>query len=251
MFPITRIFGFELNNYVLLYIIAILVSVLLLRLELKRNNYPRQFYAILITIGIIAGMIGAKIYYFLEVWDEVIHSPLKNFFEIGGSGWYGGFILGGIAVVLTIKIKRLPLLKTLDIIILVVPLGQVFGRIGCFLAGCCHGIPSKVPWAVSFPEGLYPKNVKVHPTQLYEMFVALCIFILLWKLRKKELKPGLKISLYLILSGLGRFIVEFYRINPKILVGLTAPQLLSVLSILLGVFLVLKVNRKDTKQKVV
>jgi phosphatidylglycerol:prolipoprotein diacylglycerol transferase len=246
MFPVLKIFGLELNNYIFLYIVAIVFSTLLLRHELKRNHYPPHLYIWLIATGVISGMIGSKIYYFLEVWNEVIHSPFKNFFEIGGSGWFGGFIFGGVAVVLTIKMKKLPVLKTLDIIILVVPFAQIFGRMGCFLAGCCHGIPTTVPWGMAFPEGLYPKNVKVHPTQLYEMLVALGIFILLWKLRQRELKHGIKVSLYLILAGIGRFVVEFYRINPKILLGFTVPQCLSVLCIILGTFLIIKANQKDT-----
>jgi len=156
--------------------------------------------------------------------------------------------LGGISIVLILKIKRLPVLETLDVIIPVVPLGQVFGRLGCFLGGCCHGTPANVPWALSFPNGQYPAYVKVHPTQLYEMFIYLGIFILLWKLRKKEMKNGLKFSLYLILAGPGRFIVEFYRINPQTtLFRLTAPQIIAILGMMLGAFIIIYVNRTGAK----
>jgi phosphatidylglycerol:prolipoprotein diacylglycerol transferase len=247
MYPVIRILHFEVESYIVLYLVAFIVATFLLKYELKRNNYPSYLYALLMITGSITGIIGSKIYYFFEIWDEFILSPLEPLFNIPGSGWYGGFILGGISIVLILKIKKLPVLETLDVIIPVVPLGQVFGRLGCFLAGCCHGTPANVPWALSFPNGQYPAYVKVHPTQLYEIFIYLCIFILLWKLRKKEMKNGLKFSLYFILAGLGRFIVEFYRINPQTLFRLTAPQIIALLGIMLGTFIIIYVKRKGAK----
>jgi phosphatidylglycerol:prolipoprotein diacylglycerol transferase len=244
MYPVIHIFQFDVDSYMLFYCIAFTVATALLRHELRRNNYPPYLYITLMTVGLITGIIGSKIYYFFGIWNEFILSPFETFFNIAGSGWYGGFVLGGISVVLAQRLKKLPILKTLDIMVPIVPIGQVFGRFGCFLAGCCHGIPSNLPWALSFPNGLYPIHVKVHPTQLYEMFTYLCIFILLWKLRKKEMKYGVKFSLYLVLAGLGRFIVEFYRLNPKILLSLTLPQIIAALGIMLGAFVIIDFKPK-------
>lgn len=245
MYPVIHIFNFDLESYLVLYLIAFIVATFLLKHELKRHNYPSYLYATLMVVGLITGIIGSKIYYLFVTWNEFILSPYGIIFSVAGSGWYGGFILGVISIVLTLKIKKLPVLKTLDVLIPIVPIGQAIGRIGCFLAGCCHGIPSDVPWALSLQNGLYPTYVKVHPTQFYEMFIYLCVFILLWKLRKKEMKHGLKFSLYLILAGFGRFIVEFYRLNPKTLFLLTVPQIIAILSIMLGTFIILNVKRKD------
>jgi phosphatidylglycerol:prolipoprotein diacylglycerol transferase len=245
MCPVIHIFQIDLESYIVFYLIALIVATVLLKYELQRNNYSPYLYSLLVVVGFITGIIGSKIYNLFETWDAFILSPFETFFNMGGSGWYGGFILGGISIVLTLKIKKLPVLKTLDVMILIVPITQVFGRLGCFLAGCCHGTPSSVPWALSFPDGLYPADVRVHPTQLYEMFIYLCIFILLWKLRKKEMQYGLKVSLYLVLAGLGRFIVEFYRLNPKILFWLTAPQMIAIIGIMLGAFIAINVKRKD------
>jgi phosphatidylglycerol:prolipoprotein diacylglycerol transferase len=182
---------------------------------------------------------GSKIYHFFEIWDEVILNPAENLFSISGWGWYGGFIFGTISIVLLLRFKKLPILGTFDIIAPVIPLGQAIGRVGCFLSGCCHGIPSKVPWAVSFPYGQFPTYVKVHPTQLYETLIYLSIFILLWSVRKKELERGLKFSLYLISAGLGRFMVEFYRLNSQVLFRLTVPQIIAMMSITIGVFIIM------------
>jgi len=245
MYPVIRILHFEVDSYIFLYLIAFIVATFLLKHELKRKNYPPYLYALLMITGLAAGIIGSKIYYFFEIWKQFILSPLEPLFNIPGSGWYGGFILGSIAILLILRIKKLPVLETLDVIIPIVPLGQALGRLGCFFGGCCHGIPTNVPWAVSFPNGQYPPSVKVHPTQLYEMLIYLCIFILLWKLRKKEMKNGLKFSLYLLLAGLGRFIVEFYRINPQTpLFRLTAPQIIAILGMMLGGFIIIYVKRK-------
>jgi len=238
MYPVIHIFQFNVDSYMLFYCIAFIAATFLLRHELRRNNYPPYLYITLMAVGLIAGLIGSKIYYLFGIWNEFILSPFETFFNIGGSGWYGGFVLGGISVVLVLKLKKLPILKTLDIMIPIVPMGQGFGRLGCFLAGCCHGIPSQVPWALSFSNGLYPAHVRVHPTQLYEMFTYLCIFILLWKLRKKEMKYGVKFGLYLVLAGLGRFIVELYRLNPKVLFSLTVPQIIAIAGVMIGTFII-------------
>lgn len=245
MYPFIHILDFEIKSYIVLYLIAFIVATFLLKHELKRNNYPRYLYATLMIVGLITGIIGSKIYYLFITWNESILNPFGIIFNISGSGWYGGFILGGISIVLTLKIKKLPVLKILDVLIPIVPICQVIGRLGCFLAGCCQGIPSDVPWALSYQNGLYPADVKVHPAPLYEMFVSICVFWLLWKLRKKETPTGLKLGLYLILASLGRFAVEFYRLNPKVLLGFTVPQIIACLSIMLGVFIIINVKRKD------
>lgn len=248
MCPVIRITNFDIDSYVFLYFIAFIVSTFLLRHELKRNNYAPHLYVTLMVVGLITGIIGSKIYYLIGIWKEFTLSPFETIFNIAGQGSYGGFILGGISIALTLKLKKLPLLKTLDVIAPIVPMGQVFGRLGCFLAGCCHGIPSHVPWALSFPNGLYPVHVKVHPTQLYEMFICFCIFILLWKLRKKETEYGVKFGLYLVLADLGRFIVEFYRLNPKVLFSLTVPQIIAVLGVMIGTFIIKNARPKNNDE---
>ncbi len=213
---------------------------ILLKNELHRKKYPPHLYIILLLSAVSAGVIGSKLYYCLEGWSEFTADPLGTLFDTAGSGWYGGFIAGGLALMLTLKIKRLPLLQTLDIIVPVVAISQVIGRLGCFMAGCCRGNITDVPWAVYFPHTPVPTSSKAHPTQLYEMLLYLGIFILIWKLRNRELKAGVRLSLYLILAGLGRFIVEFYRINPEVFLGFTAPQILAISGLVIGVLILLK-----------
>jgi phosphatidylglycerol:prolipoprotein diacylglycerol transferase len=249
MYPEIHIFNQEISTYLFIYALAFIVATLLLRQEFKRNNYPKYLFAVVMVVGCISGIIGAKIYYILSIWKEFKLGPIDAFFNIPGSGWYGGFILGGISIVLVLNLFKQPLLKTLDIIIIIVPISQAIGRLGCFLAGCCHGTPSNLPWAMTFPDGLYPPYVKVHPTQIYEMIICSGIFIWLWRLRKKQMPSGSKLSLYLILGGLGRFLIEFIRPNPKTLIYLTVPQIIALLGIILGTALVIIARHKKLIHK--
>lgn len=237
MYPQISLYSFKMDSYVAMYLVALIVSSVVLSFELKRNNYSTSSSSVLIFVVFVTGFVGSKIYYVFEEWDQFVRSPGQIFFAISGSGWYGGFILAFSVVILVLKIKKLPILRTLDIMVPVAPLAEALGRLGCFFAGCCHGRPSNVPWAVSFPNGLFPPNVKVHPTQLYESILSAGIFLLLWRLRKTEAKDGVKIGLYLVSAGLVRFVVEFYRLEPKILLELTAPQIFALLGVVLGIYL--------------
>ena len=239
MYPEICAYSFEISSYTLLQFIAVIVATFLVRHELRRNHYPQRLWFTLMAVFLMGMFVGAKGYYIFEVWNEFILNPDEILFSVYGLGWYGGLILGSISLVLFLKAKKLPVLRTFDVIAPVIALGQAIGRIGCFLAGCCHGRPSKVSWAVSFPFGQYPAYVTVHPTQIYEMLIYFCIFILLWSLRKKEMKQGLKFSFYLVLAGLGRFMSEFYRLNSQVLFQLTVPQIIALTGILIGTFIII------------
>lgn len=237
MYPEISLYSFKIDTYVSMYFVAIITASVLLGLELGRNHYSTRSCSVLIFTALVAGFVGSKIYYVFQEWDQFIQNPWRICFAIAGSGWYGGFVLGFCMVAMVLKVEKLPVLKTLDIMVPIVPLAEALGRLGCFFVGCCHGKPSHVPWAVAFPNGLFPPNVKVHPTQLYESILSLGIFLLLWRLRKAEIRSGTKIGLYLVLAGLVRFIIEFYRLEPKVLFELTAPQIFALLGIVLGIYL--------------
>ncbi|MFZ0618773.1 MAG: prolipoprotein diacylglyceryl transferase family protein, partial [Candidatus Acidiferrales bacterium] len=127
-------------------------------------------------------------------------------------------------------------------------LGYGVGRIGCFLSGDGdYGIPTSLPWGISFPNGLVPTTQRVHPTPIYELLAACLIAWLLWRLGGRQLSSadsnfqalasGKVFAAYLILTGVARFLVEFIRINPRSFFGLSNAQAASVASVLVGVFL--------------
>ncbi|HZW43609.1 MAG TPA: prolipoprotein diacylglyceryl transferase family protein, partial [Dermatophilaceae bacterium] len=123
-----------------------------------------------------------------------------------------------------------------------VPLTVAYGigRLGCLLAGDgTYGKPTSVPWAMTFPNGVVPTNVPVHPTPLYEALAAIVIATILWALGKQWNPPAV-FGAYLALSGISRFFVEFLRINEPALFGLTQPQLWALVSLLTGVVLTVR-----------
>lgn len=103
----------------------------------------------------------------------------------GGLAFQGGLLLGVITALIYIRRQGLPAWRTLDTLALGLPLGQAIGRLGCFMAGCCYGRPTDLPWGLTFthPESLGPLGIKVHPTQIYESLLVLGVFAVLYRLR--------------------------------------------------------------------
>ncbi len=127
-------------------------------------------------------------------------------------------------------------MRFLDMTATALALGYAIGRIGCQVSGDGdYGIRSKLPWAMGYPHGTLPTppGVTVQPTPIYETVAMCLVAYLLWQLRDR-VRPGVVFALYLVLSGLERFLVEFIRRNKEVLVGLTAPQLESIVLLLLG-----------------
>ena len=141
-----------------------------------------------------------------------------------------------------------PWLKAADISAPALALGYGIGRIGCFLAGdATWGKVTDVPWGVAFTNAIfgwvdpitgipYPPGVKVHPTQIYELIQSLIVFGILWPLRKKGYAEGTIFWLYLILAGSMRFLVEFWRVNPVVGLGMTEYQWISIVLVALGLW---------------
>jgi phosphatidylglycerol:prolipoprotein diacylglycerol transferase len=130
-------------------------------------------------------------------------------------------------------------LRTLDLAAPAAALGYGIGRIGCFLSGDgCYGVATKLPWGMSFPNGIEPTLVRVHPTPLYELAAGLLIAGWLWWRGGKQRSVGAITGEYLLLSGIARFLVEFIRRNPKVLWGLSNAQLASAATVLAGVVLI-------------
>lgn len=156
----------------------------------------------------------------------------------GGLTYFGGFVGAMLAFMLLMRLYRLPWLRTLDGLFCV-GVAYAMGRVGCFLAGDGdYGVPSTVPWAISFPHGIVPTLARVHPTMLYSTAWELTLFAILWKVstaqRKTPLQPGLLLGLYLIGTSLGRFFIEFLSRNRTLAFGLTEAQLVSIALFLVG-----------------
>ena len=169
----------------------------------------------LIFISMISGILGARIFYVIQFWEQFRdrHSEIIRI-DHGGLVFYGGFFLVIIALVIFCRKHKLDIWRVMDVVAVALPLGHAFGRVGCFLNGCCYGKPTECALGVNFPEGTAPAmhypGLTLHPVQLYEVFANLIFFALLL-LMFKRVKRGQLVALYCIGYGIIRFVDEFFR----------------------------------------
>jgi phosphatidylglycerol---prolipoprotein diacylglyceryl transferase len=172
---------------------------------------------------VLGALIVAKVWLIFTAWDYYAANPREIFsitmFQSGGT-FYGG-VVGAIAtVILYTHFQKMPMLPTLDICAAALPLGHSLGRIGCFMAGCCFGKPTDVAWGVKFTNPVAnqlagtPLGVHLHPTQLYEAVLEFLNFLFLLWLAKRQRFNGQIIGTYMILYGVERGILEFFRGDP-------------------------------------
>ena len=190
----------------------------------------------------VGGVVGAKLWHVFEDPTLLMHQPLLVLFDRAGFAWFGG-LLAGIAVLLWAgRQAKTGGLGMLDLAAPAVAVGYGVGRVGCLISGDGdYGIPTSLPWGMSFPHGLVPTNQRVHPTPIYEFLVALLIARYLWLRGKPRAQGALPLGQltgeYLVLSGIARFLVEFIRINPRIYWGMSNAQVASLGSIAAGLLL--------------
>lgn len=208
----------------------------------------------IVAMAVVAGIVGAKLWHVLDTPADFRAAGWSVLWATGGFAWFGGLVGGIVALIVQGRSIGLSALKTLDLASPAAAVGYAIGRIGCLTSGDGdYGIPSHLPWAMGFPRGLdpTPPGVRVHPTPLYECIVGLLIAWLLWKRSAERLHrvgTGAVVGDYLILTGIARFLVEFIRINPHVLWGLSNAQLASLGSILAGALLLLRARRNLSGQ---
>lgn len=248
MFPELLRFGsFSLPTYGLLVAIGVFVGLMVAaKLAEYQGQDPEKAWNLGI-IAILSAIVGAKVLMILLDWKEYASHPGEIFsfatFQAGGV-FYGGLIAAVIASVWYIRRNRMPVLRTCDAFAPGLALGHVFGRFGCFAAGCCFGKATSVPWAVVFTNPLAntisetPLGVHIHPTQIYEAAVELVNFAILYWLIKRKRFEGQVIGLYLFLYGIERFVIEFFRGDPGrghvFGNAMSGTQLISIILVLIG-----------------
>jgi phosphatidylglycerol---prolipoprotein diacylglyceryl transferase len=189
----------------------------------------------MVAITVVAGIVGAKVWHVLDTPSEFREQGWRVLWDTAGFAWFGGLVFGIGALILQGLRARIGALRTLDLAAPSAAVGYAIGRIGCFLSGDgCYGLPTSLPWGMSFPRGIEPTFVRVHPTPLYELGAGLLIGAWLWFRGSRPRPAGWILGEYLVLSGTARFLVEFIRRNPKVLWGLSNAQLASAGSILVG-----------------
>ena len=223
MYPeLFRIGGFPVNTYGVLLALAFLAALFVAARLAERDGLPRERVFDMGLWMLLGGLLGSKL--LLMVVEPEYGENLGQLFSLdflrSGGVWYGGFLGGLGAGALLMRRYGLNFLATADAFAPGVALGQAIGRQGCFAAGCCWGRPTTLPWGVEFTEAGHrvtgvPVGVHLHPTQLYESFAALLIFLfLLWLHRRKRI-GGQVILAYAVLYALTRFLIEFVRDDPR------------------------------------
>jgi phosphatidylglycerol---prolipoprotein diacylglyceryl transferase len=263
--PFLHIGPLAVPTFGLMVATAMLVAYFVLRADLRRRAIDAEAET-LVAIPAIAGMIGAKLYHLLETPREFFAHPFELLFSSYGFAWFGGLIAGIAAFVYLGRKFKIPTLLLFDIGSPACALGYGIGRIGCLLSGDGdYGIPTSLPWGMSFPNGLVPTVQRVHPTPIYELLAAVAITWFLWKVgaataqasshaaraRGKNApaanlpqgglfgvhRAGYVFAMFLVTTGVARFLVEFIRINPRSFLGMTNAQTASLASVILGVAL--------------
>ena len=245
---------FTIYSLGVLWALAAVCAGYVIRLELKRYRLDPEHASSMVFAAAAGGLIGARLLFILEEWAHFLRSPWDFIFSGAGFSWYGGLIGGILAVSWWVRVHRILWLKAADIAAPAIALGYGVGRIGCFLAGdATWGKVTDVPWGMAFPNAVagwvdpltgmpYPPGVGVHPTQLYEVVQSLFVFGVLWILRKKRYPQGTIFWLYLALAGSMRFLVEFWRVNPVIALGMTEYQWISIALVALGLLGFMKLH---------
>lgn len=196
----------------------------------KQEGRSAEFVSDLTIWIMLGGIGGARLAYVLAEWPRFAVQPqLILRLDQGGLIYYGGFIGAALLVAIMARRKREPLWPLADFVVTALPLGHAMGRIGCFLNGCCYGLPAVWPWSVRM-HGLLR-----HPVQLYEASGNLVLYALLLYLYRHRTRPGRIFALYLILYPLLRFSLEFLRGDERLSWrGLTLAQLISLGLMLCG-----------------
>jgi len=253
MYPeIFRIGNFPINTYGVLLALAFLVALFIASRLGERDGLARERIYDLGLWMLLAGLVGSKILMLVadpEYRENPWHLVSLDFLRSSGV-WYGGLIGGLIAGFVLMRRHGLPWWTTADAFAPGVALGQSIGRQGCFAAGCCWGKPTALPWGVHFSEAghevtgvpivdINGATLHLHPTQLYESFAMLLIFLFLFWLHRRKRFSGQVLLAYATLYGITRFTIEFFRGDPRgDIAGLTTLTNLStsqMISLLIGI----------------
>jgi phosphatidylglycerol:prolipoprotein diacylglycerol transferase len=232
--PSLDILGLSVKTFGLAFGISFALCGLVLARRLRELGKPVDWAYEIIFSGLVGGLVGARLWYVAQHTHDLSNDFAGTLF--GGSGlvWYGGAIGGAIAVIGWAARKRMVNLTLLDMCAPALALGYAGGRVGCQVAGDGdYGKPWNGPWAMAYPHGAVPTDVKVHPTPIYESLAMGIAALVLWRLRDR-LAPGRLFALYLVIAGVERFLVEFIRRNADAWLGLTAAQLVSVVMFAAG-----------------
>jgi len=212
--------NFKAASYGFMLFLSFALGYLLTLWEGHRKNINLNHISGAVLMAMLGAAVGARVGYLLEHLDELAMRPaLFLEFQQGGLSSIGGIVGATFFIVAYLGFQKLPISNYLDTMVPGLCLGVVLTRIGCFMNGCCYGIASSLPWAVD--AGDFPR----HPTQLYHSLSGVILFVIIWKLRKKQSLTGLLFPVFLLIYAPLRFAIEYLRDSQRYFFDLTAAQL--------------------------
>lgn len=236
------------HGYGVMIALGFLLCVLMGMYRARKYKLSQEAILDIALYGIIAGFLGAKLLYVIVEWQTFIHNPLA---VLGSEGFvvYGGIAAGVLSAIIYCRRKKLMFLDYFDLAAPSIALAQGFGRIGCFLAGCCYGKETTSWFGVVFPQGsLAPSGVKLIPMQLLSSAGDFVITVVLLIFYRKSRHKGDVGALYMLLYGVGRFVLEFFRADDRGAIGLLSTSQFISIVIVAGALLLFWNNRRSEKR---
>jgi phosphatidylglycerol:prolipoprotein diacylglycerol transferase len=236
--------------------LAFLVGTFVATREARRLRLDEDRLITVILVALVAGVLGARLLYVLEHVEE-FRREWGSIFALwqGGLTLYGGVAGGTIAALVAARRLKLPMWVTADALTPALALGTMFGRVGCFLNGCCYGRPTSMPWGVVFPPDSFAGaefgNAALHPSQLYNAFAGLALFLIFWGLRTRARVPGVLFWCFIAVFAVVRVGIDFTRAWERdaqlfTLGGapITESQVTSLVMILFASLMILRLRRE-------
>ncbi len=253
MFPVLiRIGPITIHTYGFLIATAFLLGLWLALRQAAREGLSKEKITDIGFYALFAGLIGSRVFFIATEWGHFSAHPLDmlKIWE-GGLVFYGGVIFAIPVAVWYARKQELSLWQTADIWAPSVAIGHAIGRLGCFCAGCCYGLPTDLPWGVTFsnPETLAIRGVPLHPTQLYESGAELLNFLILLFIRRRKAFHGQLFWVYVLNYAVIRALIELFRGDTErgfILPGISVSQGISAVMLVTACIFLMKLRQRRT-----
>jgi phosphatidylglycerol:prolipoprotein diacylglycerol transferase len=253
-------------SYGLMLALGFFTASYVLSLELKRKRMDARLAGNITLAALIGGIVGSKLWFVIENLRSSLADPVGMIFSPSGLTFYGGFFGAALLIYLYVRKARSPFLLAADAVAPGLLLGYGVARLGCHFAGDGdYGFPTSLPWGTDYskgtvppsyafrdfpeitslyPNGVVPDNTLCHPTPVYELLMCAALFLVMWRYRRSISVTGRMFMLYLMFAGIERFTIEFMRLNPRHIFGLSQAQLIAVVLIAAGALGWWKLSRR-------